>query len=194
MVLLMILLRMIDKVLFGILLLLTLQIPTFSGHYHQFLSGIYTKVNEDVQILIDRAKRYGFADARAMIDYYQTNPDPIIREEMQDNGKKLDEHADLLLAMDIFENGNLFNKVIYIAHPERQEMFLNTLDNFKPGIPLSINDIVFAFVLGIVLNLMITLPLFLLGRLFRKKEKPEENTATEDTPTEGKPSEDITTD
>jgi len=162
--------RMIDKILFGVLLLLALQIPTFSSQYHQFLAGSFSEINQDVQILLERAKRYGFADADAMINQYSQNADPIIREEMQDNRNKLDEHKELTQAMAIFENGNLFNKVFYIANPNRKDMFLSTLDNFKPGIPLSINDIVFAFVFGMALNFIINLPLYLIQRLFRKSK------------------------
>jgi len=53
--------------------------------------------------------------------------------------------------------------------PSRRHYLEKTLDNFKPGIPLTIEGALFGVIIGLLLNLMMTLPCTFLARRFRHR-------------------------
>jgi hypothetical protein len=59
--------RLIDKLVFGFILVIALQLPQLADHYQQFLSGLYESTRWQVEGYEATAKEYHYADVDAMI-------------------------------------------------------------------------------------------------------------------------------
>ena len=151
--------NLIDKLIFGIALLVSLQFPIFSDHYQQFLSGYFQSVSEQIQGYENTARQHEYVSIEAMIQDHLSNPTPSVRTDAEQKLRTLNVYYELSEATVIFENGNIFEKFIFMLNPSRFNAIKKTMTNFKPGIPLSPEGIAFGFILGLILNLFITLPL-----------------------------------
>ncbi len=166
----MMVLRFFDKLIFGCALLIALQMPNFITHYQQFLSGYFEKTKSLVEDWTYISAQNDYKSLEAMIDHHLKNDVPSVREEAKLKQDTLDEYHDLVTAMALFKDGNIFEKTLYILNPSREKVLLKTLDNYKPGIPISVTELVFGFVIGIFLNLVVVSPVYLAKYLYRRRK------------------------
>ncbi|EPJ45723.1 MAG: hypothetical protein OFPI_36010 [Osedax symbiont Rs2] len=68
-------------------------------------------------------------------------------------------YAQLKQGVDIFENGHLFEKIVYMFQPARFATLKGTVANFTMGVPLTINGLGFGIAFGLILNLLMMWPL-----------------------------------
>ncbi|UTW02233.1 DUF2937 family protein [Amphritea atlantica] len=161
--------RLLDKLIFGITLLLALQVPQLADHYQQYLAGMYESTKWQVEGYAATAKAFGYTDTRSMIRQHQQNSEPSVRADAGQKLVTLDLFDDLHQGVVVFEQGNLLSKTLYMFTPSRYHYLEKTLDNFKPGIPLTIEAALFGVILGLLLNVMMTQPCILLTRRFRRR-------------------------
>lgn len=165
--------RLFDKLTFGVTLLLALQVPQLADHYQQFLAGMYASTQWQVEGYKATAKAFGYPDVRSMIQQHQQNSEPSVRADARQKLATLDQYAELQQGIAVFANGNLLNKTLYMFTPSRYSYLEKTLDNFKPGLPLTSEGIVFGVVVGLLLNLMLTQPCVFLARRLRRRQAPD---------------------
>jgi len=166
------LLRLVDKFVFGIALLLSLQVPQLADHYHQFLFGQYEATRRQVDGYAETANQHGFDSIDLMIDRHLNNNEPSVRTDALQKLVTLESFHDLREGVIIFERGNLVQKSIYMFNPDRHHRLRQTLENFKIGIPLTLEGIGFGFVLALLLNFILIQPLaYLFQRLFKQSRK-----------------------
>ena len=150
--------RLLDKLVFGVALIVALQMPLLVDHYHQYLSGWYKATQWQVDGYEATAKTHQFASAQAMIDAHLNNAEPSVRTDAEQKLATLERLADLRLGMDTFATGNLLEKMLFMLHPDRIHVLKDVIQNFKPGIPLNTSGLAFAVILALLLNFLIMLP------------------------------------
>lgn len=161
--------RLLDKLMFGVTLLLALQIPQLADHYQQYLAGMYESTKWQVEGYAATARQFGYPDSRSMIRQHQQNSEASVRADAGQKLATLDLFDELHQGIALFEQGNLLSKTLYMFTPSRRHYLEKTLDNFKPGIPLTIEGALFGVIIGLLLNLMMTLPCTFLARRFRRR-------------------------
>jgi len=152
-------LRIVDKFIFALTLILTLQIPQLADHYQQYLSGLYQATQSQVEGYESTAIEFKFADLQSMIDRHLHNTEPSVRADAMQKMQTLAFFAELQEGVDIFDNGHLFDKLLYMLKPTRYETLKGTMANFKMGIPFTISGLGFGIVFGLILNLFMMWPL-----------------------------------
>lgn len=154
--------NVIDKLVFGIALVFALQLPLLADHYQQYLSGLYQATKWQVDGYQATAKMHGFPSVRAMIDRHLALNEPSVSTDAKQKLATLELFDELTSGVEIFNNGNLFERLAFMFHPKRLDALKETSKNFTLGIPLSPSDLGFGLVLGLLLNLLIMLPFTLL--------------------------------
>ena len=156
--------RLLDKLVFGVALIVALQMPLLVDHYHQYLSGWYKATQSQVDGYAATAKTHQFADVQAMIDAHLNNAEPSVRTDAEQKLATMERLADLRLGMDTFATGNLLEKMLFMLHPDRIHVLKDVIQNFKPGIPLNASGLAFGVVFALLLNFLIMLPFRFFGR------------------------------
>jgi hypothetical protein len=156
--------RLIDKLVFGVALIVSLQMPLLVDYYHQYLSGWYKATQSQVDGYAATAKTHQFASVQAMIDAHLNNPEPSVRTDAEQKLATVQLLADLSAGMDTFATGNLLGKMLFMLHPDRIQLLKDVVQNFKPGIPLNASGLAFAVVFALLLNVLIMLPFRVFGR------------------------------
>lgn len=158
---------LLDKLFFGLILVLALQLPQLTDHYQQFLSGLYTATKWQVDGYEATAKAYQYPDAKAMIAKHLQNEEASVRMDAEQKLVTLTLFEEINAGLSLFQQGNLFEKSLYILSPSRFAYLQQTLRNFKPGIPLTLSGIGFGVVVTLVVYYLLALPFVFWAR--RKK-------------------------
>lgn len=160
--------RIVDKLLFGIMLIAALQVPLLADHYQQYLAGLSEATQWQVNGYENTARQYGYPDVNAMIEQHLANTEASVRADALQKQATLSQYEDLKSGMIVFEHGTLIEKSVYMFAPARFDWLEKTLVHFKPGIPLSLNGLMFGVMLGLAANILLTLPFTLLFRRRRR--------------------------
>ena len=163
--------KMIDKLIFGFALLTALQFPLFAEHYHQFLSGYYKATQQQIDRYEEIVQQYSYDTLQEMIDHHLQNNVASVRSDAQTKLEVLNEYEMLLEGMSIFQYGNLAQKSIYMFYTGSTQALASTFENFKPGVPLSVEGLTIGVIFGLFINLLITAPFMLIAKMFKKKPK-----------------------
>ncbi|TDR77428.1 DUF2937 family protein [Photobacterium lutimaris] len=164
--------RIIDRLIFGGLLIATLQIPMLADHYLQYLSGFYDATRQQVSSYEDNAHRHGFDSAESLIDALLQEKSSIIRVDAEQKRDVLQQHQMLEQAIATLSNGHLIEKAVYIFNPLRVDELQRVLIHFKPGIPIDVESIVICVVIAFGLNAVLYIPLVLFQRRRSKASRP----------------------
>ncbi|WEM43390.1 DUF2937 family protein [Photobacterium sp. DA100] len=164
--------RLVDRLIFGGLLIATLQIPMLADHYLQYLSGFFDANTQQVDAYTANARRHGFDSAESMIDALLQEPNPIVRVDAEHKLEILRQHHMLEQAMETLSNGHLLDKALFMFNPVRLDELKRVLVHFKPGLPIDVESIAFCIVVALGLNLMLYLPLLLCRRLRKNNSRP----------------------
>lgn len=156
--------RLIDKLVFGFILVIALQLPQLADHYQQFLSGLYESTRWHVEGYEATAKEYHYADVDAMIARHQQNEEPSVRADAEQKVQTLALYKALTQGVAIFNTGNLFEKTAYMFNPVRFDYLEKTISNFKPGIPLTSSGIGFGVLVALVVHYLGSIPFILWAR------------------------------
>ncbi len=166
--------KLTDKLIFGITLILALQVPQLADHYQQFLAGLFESTSWQVEGYEANAREHKYPTVRAMIEHHQKNEVLSVRSDAEQKLRTLEQYEQIKNGMRIFADGHLFAKVTYMFNPARYDYLVNTISNFTPGIPLTMNGLAFGVIVGLVFNYMLTLPFVWIRRKMRNTAKKEE--------------------
>jgi hypothetical protein len=156
----------LEKILFGALLLILFQVPILADHYLQFVSGYYEATSKQVEGFKQNAAQHEYADVYAMIDDLSKNPNSVVRTDADQKMQIMREYEELKLTMATLQQGNIVERAWFMFNPARWETLQKVVANFKPGIPLGLNDIIFSVIVALVLSMFFIWPLRI---LFRKR-------------------------
>jgi hypothetical protein len=154
-----------DKILFGGLLLLFFQVPILADHYLQYVSGYYDATSKQVEGYRQNAAQHNYPDVYAMINDLRLNSNSVVHTDAEQKLETMREYEELTLTVTTLKNGNIYERALFIFNPSRWETLKKVQENFKPGIPLSLNDIGFSVLTALVLSILIMWPFrFLVSR------------------------------
>lgn len=148
----------LERLLFGALLIVFLQVPVLSEYYIQYLAG-YVAANQDqVEQLNRLASSNQFSSTQALIDSLKRNNDPIVRQDADNKLQLLLQHQQLQADKKRLQTGNYVQRLFYLLNPTQYPTLVKVLNNFKPGIPLAINDLLASVGFALLFSLLIWLP------------------------------------
>jgi hypothetical protein len=178
------LVRLCDKLMFAVALIITLQVPQLADHYQQHLAGLYQATQFQVIGYRDTAKKHGFSSVATMIERHLSNTEPSVRTDAQQKRATLSLYTDLSRGMQVFKQGNFFEKLVYMFSPQRFTRLKNTLDNFKLGIPLTFTGIAFGVVCALLINQLLMLPytFYTWRKQLKKRDKSRAKAAIDNEP------------
>ena len=151
--------NILDKIVFGTLLLIFFQLPILSNEYLQLTNGYYLATKSQVDGYQLNAQRHGYTDVAALIEDLKRNLNPAVRTNAQQKEQTLREYDELLRALDILKNGNLWQKAVYMCSPERWGVLREVATNFQPGIPLSIHGFAYSLIGALLLGSSLMWPI-----------------------------------
>ncbi len=170
--------KLIDKLIFGATLIFALQIPQLADHYQQFLAGMYESTKWQVEGYKSTASQYEYPSVKAMIEHHLKNDVISVRADAKQKLVTLELFEELEVGIQTLKSGNIIDKAAYMFNPVRYSYLEKTMDNFKPGIPLTTNGLAFGVIFGLMINLLITLP-FTLWSKRKRRNKPNKRGATD---------------
>jgi hypothetical protein len=157
-------LNIIEKIVFGALLLMLFQVPILADHYLQYVSGYYEATSKQVEGFKQNAVQHQYPDVYAMIDDLSNNSNSVVRTDAEQKMQTMQEYEELKLTIATLQNGNIVERAWFMFNPVRWETLQKVAANFKPGIPLGLNDIMFGVLIALLLSTFIIWPLRLLFR------------------------------
>lgn len=169
--------RLIDKLIFGLSLIVALQVPQLADHYQQFIFGLYQATHAQVLGYQQTASLHEYENVNAMIAHHLQNDVKSVRTDAQQKLDTLALHEHLTELNKVFDSGNLIEKAYTMLQPANYSYLEKTLTNFTLGVPLSMNAIGFGVLFALLLNAVITSPVLLFvfvrkrTRLATAKEK-----------------------
>lgn len=144
-----------DKIIFGALLILFFQVPILSDHYLQYVSGYYDATSKQVEGFKENAAKHEYSDVYAMINDLLVNENSVVRTDAEQKMQTMHEYEELTLTIATLKSGNIYQRAWFIFNPTRFDTLKKVYENFKPGIPLSINDIGFSILTALVLSILV---------------------------------------
>lgn len=162
---------LIDKTIFGIVLLALFQLPLLSDHYYQYLTGYAEAKAQEINHQQQLAARHGYPSINAMLDEHMKANLASIREDAQHTRLLLEEYQSLQAGLALFEGGRLLPRLNYMFNPSRIDQLNNVIRQFEPGIPLSPNYLLICALIALLFNSTATLPIKLAQRRIRKKKE-----------------------
>ncbi len=158
-----------DRLLFAAGLLLFLQIPQFIDHYTQRYAGYRQALADSVQQYQDSANAHYDGDLRLMIHEFETAQAPAMRDmgrKMDGDRVRLDEMTSGLATL---RAGSLPARVAQLARDYDSPLLRATFDDYKPGLPFTIDAAVCGLVGGILASALFNLLVWPLRRLFDRR-------------------------
>jgi hypothetical protein len=155
-------LNIFDKIVFGTLLLLFFQVPILADHYLQFVSGYYAATERQVEGFKENAAQHNYHDVYAMIDELRANSNSVVRTDAEQKVQTMQEYEELKKTIATLQGGNIYQRAWFMFNPARWDTLKKVHENFKPGIPLSLNDIGFSILTALVLSILLIWPFKLL--------------------------------
>ena len=157
-------LNIVEKIVFGVLLIILFQVPILADHYLQFVSGYYEATSKQVEGFKQNAAQHQYPDVYAMIDDLSNNSNSVVRTDAEQKMQTMREYEELKLTIATLQNGNIVERALFMFNPARWSTLEKVAVNFKPGIPLGLNDILFGVLVALLLSTLIIWPLRFLFR------------------------------
>lgn len=148
-----------DKIVFGALLLLFFQVPILADHYLQFVSGYYEATERQVDGFKENAAMHNYQDVYAMIQDLLANTNSVVRTDAEQKMQTMHEYEELKVSIATLKGGNIYERAWFMFNPTRWETLKKVYENFKPGIPLGLNDIGFSILTALILSICMMWPL-----------------------------------
>jgi len=149
----------LDKVIFATVLILAFQIPIISDHYLQYLSGYFQSTKDQVAGYQKNALQHQYANVDEMIADLLQSKSPVVRSDAMQKQQNLTKYHELTVAIEILQTGDVFQRAWYMFNPSRWQVLKQVMVNFKPGLPLTIKDLLYACLFALLASFLLMLPI-----------------------------------
>lgn len=163
--------KTLDKLFFGITLVLALQVPQLADHYQQFLAGMHESNQWQIDGYQKTAKKYNYNSVDAMIEHHLQNAVPSVRDDAVQKQQTIIKYNELSEGLAVFQSGNIIQKLFFMLSPSGWQYIDNTLENFSFGLPITTEGILFGVLFGLFLNLLISTPTSMIAKRRRERKK-----------------------
>jgi hypothetical protein len=160
---------LLDRLLFAAGLILFLQIPQFIDHYTQRYAGYRQALADSVQQYQTSATAHYDGDLRLMIHEFQNADAPAMRDmgrKMERERVRLDE---MTAGLAVLRGGSLPAKLAHLAQDIDMPLARATFEDYKPGLPLTLDAAVCGLFGGVFASLLFNLLVWPLRRLFDRR-------------------------
>jgi len=144
----------LDKLIFSVGVICFLQLPHFVDHYTQRLGGYYTAQSKHLAQYQTIADESFSGNLHALIANFLASETKAIQKTGATIDRISQEVDELAGALVILQDGNLVNKIRYLAVNLDSQIFYGTLENIKPGIPISFEAFVSALIGGLIFSIL----------------------------------------
>jgi hypothetical protein len=162
--------KTIDKLFFGITLVLAFQVPQLADHYHQFLAGMHESSQWQIKGYQVTADKYNYTSITDMIEHHLTNEVASVRDDAIQKQETVSRHNELNTGLTVFNDGNLLQKLMFMMSPSGWQYVDNTVENFSFGLPITSEGILFGIIFGLFLNLLVSAPASLIAKKRQAKK------------------------
>jgi len=154
--------NIVDKIVFGALLLLFFQVPILADHYLQYVSGYFDATERQVEGFKANAAQHNYPDVYAMIQDLSVNSSSVVRTDAEQKLQTMQEYEELKITIATLKDGNIYERAWFMFNPSRWERLTKVYENFKPGIPLNLQDVGFSVLTALILSICLMWPFRLL--------------------------------
>ncbi|MDM7861936.1 DUF2937 family protein [Alteromonas sp. ASW11-36] len=144
--------KLVSKLLFAAVLLLLFQVPILNQQYVQYLSGYIDANQKQIDALEILASNNGYPSVDTLLAQWLSNSDPVIRADAQNKQTMLVETEKLRGDLVYLRDAHYFQALLYFINPANAEHLPAVWRNFKPGIPLTIEPLLFSVLLALVFS------------------------------------------
>ncbi len=145
--------KIADKLIFGIMLLLFLQVPLLVDQYIHYMNGHFKATLSQVQDLRKLVNKYHYTTVHALILDFKRDENPAIREDGMQKEQLMIKYDKLLDAMNTLHRGYYIEKLLLVFNPSRFNILIEVLKNFSLGLPLSLVSFSICFFSALVVHL-----------------------------------------
>lgn len=164
--------RLIDKVLFAVLFIATLQVPVLNQQYLQYLNGYLDATGDEVAHYEQLARHHGYASVNDMINALLSNPAALVRDDAKHKLTVIDAYKEAQYAAEYLQNANYFEQVRYFAQPNQYSRLTSVLKLFEPSLPLQPESVSSALVTALILYLFPWAGVALVRRRKPSRQRP----------------------
>jgi hypothetical protein len=159
----------LDKLIFGIVLLTLFQLPLLADHYKQYLSGYYDATKIEVEALNALAQQNNYSDVQALIAAHQASNLPSVRQDADNKQALLYRFDSLQKGIAVFTNESLWQQTAYMLTPSRHETLQRVVSHFEPGIPLSPQYLLICALAALLFNLLMASPVKIVRKVKQRR-------------------------
>ena len=159
----------LDKLVFGAVLLAFFQLPLLADHYKQYLSGYYDATQKEVDAIQQLAQQNNYADVHALITAHQGSNLASVRQDANNKQALIDRFDSLQIGINIFNDAPLWRKTSYMLNPSRHETLQRVITHFEPGIPLSPQYLLLCALAALIFNVLMASPIKIIRRIKKKR-------------------------
>ncbi|MEW6166215.1 MAG: DUF2937 family protein [Pseudomonadota bacterium] len=156
---------LLDRLLFAAGLVAFLQIPQFIDHYTQRFAGYRQALAASVAEYQRSADLHYGGNLDTMIQDFRTDPKPALREtgdKIHRESRRLDEMTE---GLKVLRAGPLHAKLWYLVRDIDVPIARATLEDFRPGLPLTLEALAWGLVGGVLASLLFNLLVWPLRRV-----------------------------
>ena len=162
--------RTLDRLVFGFTLLVSLQLPQFATHYQQYLAGAVSELSNQVSEYQAIAHEYGFTDVNTMIIRHKQNSEPSVRADAELKELTLTRYEEYHAGLEAFQHHDVLAQLSFALTPSHRNLMTSTFEQFVPGVPLTLGSFAWGVVAALLLNTLLLSPIYLVKQMLRSKK------------------------
>jgi len=159
---------------FGLGLLVGIQVPSFVGQYQQRIDAHFQEVSINISGFQRTADRQFAGDLEALIAYYANSNDPVFESDAESIRIIVDRYFRLLEESSALET-NAFSMAMHVMFAADREFLQETMDQYAYTVPLNSIAIQWGVALAILIALGMDFCIFgckkCYGMMRRKKSR-----------------------
>jgi len=167
---------LLSRVIFGIGMLMCMQIPEFIKQFAFALKGYVLALEEQVLEMQNIALRFSYTNAQALLLEHQQNAQDSVREIATSQLVVLSKYQILEPLSANFFDLNVFLQAWHIFQPQLRPILDLVIKEFQWGIPLTSMALVFGITGGLVLSYSVDLIVFSAGYFLKKNKRSTNKT------------------
>jgi hypothetical protein len=163
---------LLDRVLFALGVLLFMQVPHFVDQYTQRLGGYYQAQVNHLDQYQQIAKKQHQGNLDALIREFTSSDQAAVRDT-GNNISIIKRQAEAVKNdLYVLDHKPLAVKLLHLTTGARYDIAQQTLTNYKPGVPFSMESLVCALLGGVLMSMLFN-SFLCVPKLFKRRPKPK---------------------
>lgn len=147
-------LGLLDRIIFSCGVILFLQLPTFIDQYTHRLGGFQRAQNEQIESFQTIANNNFNGDMARLIASFRDSKMKSVRDTASSIENSVALASSVKKDLAVLETHNLTKKIVYLLGHLRYQLAQDTLQHFRPTIPLSLQSLLYGLLGGILASIL----------------------------------------